>query len=240
MTYNYYQGVASAKANRIGLAVMALFSALVLSLGMFAAVFAQTTGNYSLFGSASQEADGVHLVSNETESFSGVSFEVEPGAVVSALDSLAATYEAVVGDCGGGAPRFQVNTTEGNVFVYLGDAPNFQTCDGGSTGNLIDDEDLRVDASQVGGSQYDTWADVEELIGDEEITNLLLIVDGGFTGDQEFAFSSAQVNETSYDFTKPGNKDQCKDGGYENFGYKNQGQCVADVQSSSNSKHHRE
>jgi hypothetical protein len=183
MTYNYYGGVQHLTKDKIKVAwaaLLALASAMILSLSMFTTASAQATGNYTLLGAAQQQSDGIHLASNTNQPFSGIDFELEDGTTVSDLESLEANIKKIVGNCGGGAPRFSIETAEGNIFVYLGDAPNFNTCADGSTGNLLDDEDLRVDTTQVGGTFYDTWANAQTLVGNEEITSLSLVLDGGW------------------------------------------------------------
>lgn len=233
MSYNFKEGVINDRSifGRLVAGAFALIVAVAFSLSATAS--AQATGDHSLFGGATSETDGIHLPSNSTDPFSGVSFELEPGTTVADLDLLEATMEVLEGNCGVGSPRFQVGTSAGNIFVYVGDAPNFTSCADGSTGNLIDDADLRVDTSQVGGTFYDTWANAETLAGTDEVTGLSLVADGGWSADQEFLLTSATVNETSYDFVL-NDKDECKNGGWENFGFKNQGQCVASVVSNGN------
>jgi len=245
MVYTYQRGIKREPRiiAMIAGAGAALLAAVGLILANVAMVFAQPTGTYSLSGEASQQADGIHLTSDATTA-SSVEFDLEPGTTVNDLGSLEATLTKVTGNCGGGAPRFSVETASGNIFVYVGDAPNFTNCADGTTGDLLASPDLRVDTSQVGGTFYDTWTNAQALVGSEEVTGLSFVVDAGWQGNQEFVLSSATVNTTSFNFVEavaPTAKEECKNGGWMNFqtSYKNQGQCVAAVVSNENSKHNR-
>ena len=86
----------------------------------------------------------------------------------------------------GGSPRFALNTSAGNVFVYLGDLPSF-TCPGGvqqSSGNLIGNEDAcRYDTSQIQpGTQCNTYSGTVVLLDalGLQITGIQLVVDAGW------------------------------------------------------------
>lgn len=57
----------------------------------------------------------------------------------------------------------------------------------------------------------------------------------GAEADERFDWTRFDVLEPAV----PTSKDDCKKGGYEAFGFKNQGLCVASVQSSDRSKHNR-
>lgn len=206
-------------------AVIASASVIALSGSAASAI----TGG-TLFDSASQQPDGVHLISDATHPDSGVSFTLPAGTTVSSLNDLEANLTALTGTCGGGSPRFSVETATGNIFVYIGDAPNFNTCSNGSTGNLLTSADLRVDTTQVGGTFYDTWAHAVSLVGSSTVTGLDLVVDGGWLAPQAFLVTSATVNGTTYNYVPT--KDSCKNNGWQSMtvgtaSFKNQGDCVS-------------
>ncbi|MGA7615338.1 MAG: hypothetical protein WBX15_09160 [Thermoanaerobaculia bacterium] len=124
---------------------------------------------------------------------------------VSDLTNLTAVYDVVEGNCGGGALRWSITTTEGNVFVYYGEAPNFTDCSGaeGQSGvNLLSMSDMRVDSSQVyAGTQYNTWDAFVAANPDLVIQSISLVADAGwFQADQvqSFQISSATVNDNTY------------------------------------------
>lgn len=231
MRYNLRTGIQHTKIKLVvavtALAAAAFPVAIAISVGSAAAV----TSGYTLSGSASQQMDGIHLVSGNASQSSDITFMVPAGTTVSGLNNLEATLMAVTGTCGGGSPRFSVVTSAGNIFVYPGTAPNFNSCSNGSTGNLLTTADLRVDTSQLpGGTFYDTWAHAVTIAGSDQVTEIDLVVDGGWLASQTFVVSEATVNATSYSFVP--SADSCKSDGWQSFTtnpgpFKNQGQCVS-------------
>jgi len=167
-----------------------------LLIAMAMPLAAKAADGYSLFGNANAQSDGVHLSSDGISTYSGVSF-TSPPTTVSDLNTLSINYQLLNGNCGAGSPRFSVETADGNIFVYIGNTPNFNICSGGSTGNLLSDVDSRVDTSQVGGTFYDTWAHAKDLVGGDSISGLVLVVD---SGPQEDLVTSATVNSSSFNF----------------------------------------
>jgi hypothetical protein len=144
------------------------------------------------------------------------------------------------GSCGVGSPRFQINVNTGsavkNIFVYIGPPPNYTNCPAGvwtSSGEFVGT--ASVDTSQLpGGHFYDTWAHAEANYGSYPVTGIQLVADGGYafpvTG-QTVDIDNTTINSTIYDYEFT-NKDDCKDGGWQQFTYppgpfKNQGQCVS-------------
>lgn len=168
------------------------------------------------------------LVSNGSSAYSYLSFDDLNGQPLSSLDTLKA--DVVSADYAGGAPRFSVELSNGkSVFVYLGTAPGFTSGNGGDTGNLLTSSDLRVDSTQLGGPFYGTWADAESAAGAATITGIDFVVDAGWattTGSQTVVLDSVTINGTMYGFAAH-SKDDCKNSGWQFFGYKNQGECVS-------------
>jgi len=206
------------------------------------------SGTFSLFGGATTADGSVKLVSNlsngrTSDDASGIAYTPSGPLTVNDLGNLSATLEGSP-ECGGGSPRFSVRLQSGkSIFVYLGDAPNFTSCSAGDTGNLIDDQDLRVDTSQIGGTFYDTWAHARALAGGQTVTEIDFVVDSGwFFSDksQEVLVKSLTINGDTYSVTtavtSPADKDQCKQDGWKAFKntdgsptFKNQGDCVSFV-----------
>jgi hypothetical protein len=230
MKYNIRTGIQHVKV-KAAVAVTALVAAAFpVAVALSGGAASAATGDFSLSGSATQQADGIHLISDGTHTDSDITFTLPAGTAVADLTDLEATIQVLTGTCGGGSPRFSVETASGNIFVYVGDAPNFTSCANGSTGNLLTSADLRVDTSQVGGTFYDTWSHAVSLAGSSPVTGLDLVVDGGWLAPQEFLVTSATVNATSYSFVP--SKDSCKQGGWQTFTgnpgpFKNQGECVS-------------
>jgi hypothetical protein len=196
--------------------------------------------SYTLFGDASlvhpgNASDTAAQLRSVGTSFGGVDFDVPSGTTVGQLTNLATDYKFTSGSCGGGAPRFQINTTQGNIFVYIGPPPNYTLCPPNvwaTTGNLLL---LPVDSSQLpGGTFYDSWAHVLAAYGSLAVTGIQLVTDGGWSvgGTQTVLVDNVQINDMLFTFEAEPTKDSCKDGGWEDFTsspgpFKNQGDCVS-------------
>jgi hypothetical protein len=137
--------------------------------------------------------------------FDAVAFDpADPDFTVSDLTNLTAVYEVVEGNCGGGSLRWSIITTQGNVFVYYGELPNFTDCSGdeGQSGvNLLSLDDTRVDSSQVyAGTQYNTWDAFVAANPNLVVESIVLVADGGWSQTdlvQSFDVSSATVNDNT-------------------------------------------
>jgi len=167
------------------------------------------------------------LVANTTTPFSFISFDDLNGHPVGDLSSLAA--DVVSADYGLGSPRFSVEVSNGtatkSIFVYLGDPPNFTTGTDGDTGNLLADG-TRVDSTQLGGPFFGTWQDALTAAansGYTTISEIDVVVDGV---SQTVVLDSVSINGKTYGFSAT-SKDDCKNGGWQTFGFKNQGDCVS-------------
>jgi hypothetical protein len=181
----------------------------VLALFVAAPSFAAT--GVTLFGTATQEASDVKIVSDFSDAATandsgGVDIAVPAGTTFSSLTALSAQFQLQTGDCGGGSPRFQINVDGKNVFVYLGPSPSFTGCAAATwidSGNLVGTSDAcRVDTSQLaGGTQCSTWAAAVTLLGSHTVTGIQFAVDGGWkqTGKvQTVLVRSITVNGTTY------------------------------------------
>lgn len=166
------------------------------------------------------------LVANTSSPFSFISFNDLAGHPVGDLTTLAA--DVARADYGLGSPRFSVEVTNGtttkSIFVYLGDLPNLNTGGTGPTGNLLD-SGTRVDSTQLGGPFYGTWQDAvaAAAAGGYTISEIDVVVDGV---SQTVVLDSVTINGATYGFS-PASKDDCKNGRWQTFGFKNQGDCVS-------------
>ena len=180
------------------------------------------------------------LVSNATSPYSYLSFDDLNGQPVDSLTELSA--DVAWATWGGGSPRFSVEVSNGtttkDIFVYLGDLPNYTTsATTGDTGNLLnaDVNGARVDSTQVGGPFYGTWSDAVTAAHDGDygtITDVSFVVDGDWaqpSGSQTVVLDNASINGVVYDFTAAAKSD-CKDGNWQTLGYKNQGACISSVE----------
>jgi hypothetical protein len=196
-----------------------------LGLLLIAASAAMALGiSASLFGGAVAEQSDVKLTSDLTDTStandaSGITFTLPAGTTFASLTTLSTDFNPTAGSppsgavtpvgCGGGSPRFSLtlasNPTE-HVFVYLGPSPSFNSCTLNtwqSSGNLIGNNDTgRYDTSQVqAGTQSNTYAGALALIGSQPISQIDLVVDGGwaFTPKlQTVLVRNVQVNDQTF------------------------------------------
>jgi len=180
-------------------AVMALTVLGLMLIGAAAATAGDSTGTLS--GGAVAQKGQVSLTSDLTDTStandaSSVDFTLPAGTTFGDLKTLSTQFEPTAGSpatgattpmgCGGGSPRFAITLASGkNVFVYLGPAPNFNSCalnTWQSSGNLIGNNDIgRYDTSQVqAGTQSSTYAATLALVGSQQVTKISLVVDGGW------------------------------------------------------------
>ncbi len=216
-----------------------------LSLGLSSIVLltasAGAATTYLLYGDATElDVAGntvVETVSDSDPGYGGIDFDVSAGTTFADLTTLSTDFNVTDDNCGGGSPRFQLNTSSGNIFVYLGDYPGYNTCTPNTwedSGDLLE-TGMFVDTSQVGGTFYDTYDNALALYGGLTITGVQLVTDAGWvsSGEQTVLFDNVNIGGTVYDFepaVMPVSKDDCKKGGWEIFGiFKNQGDCVSFV-----------
>ena len=155
--------------------------------------------NFSLFGDASiVEGNGssrsVEITTSGTNFYGGIDLttSLRGNRTVSSLTDLSTDYKITQGPIGLGSPRFVVETSEGNIFIYLGAYPNYNDAAGDwtNTGNLASPGNF-VDASQIGGGFYQSFDDVQADFGDLKITGLYLVMDGP---SQTVQFDNTMVN----------------------------------------------
>lgn len=206
--------------------------------------------SYTLFDDASLVSPGnssltaAQIISSSTGiGWGGVNFTITTGVKFSDFTQLKTDYNITTGNCGGGAPRFQLNIDGKNVFVYIGPVPNFTGCTTGIwqvTENFIGSTDTVFDLSQYGGPWYGTYAQAISLLGDHEVTGVQLLVDGYWAipgGVQTVLTDNVLINNDIYTFEPPPNKNDCKKDGWKTFTdptFKNQGDCVSYFQSNEN------
>ena len=140
--------------------------------------------------------------STTTNAYSYVSYAPPTALTVAGITNLSANYLFTFGNCAGGAIRWSISTPSGHIFVYYGTAPNFTDCNGAASQsgmNMVSLTDLRFDTSQVGGTFYDSWANVLATYGTLSVSAVTLAVDGGWAaGDQVVTLSSATVNADTF------------------------------------------
>lgn len=179
--------------------------------------------DYNLFGNAvtgegeKKNETAVVLISDveAAEPFAGIAFEprIKGKAEVltfADLQELSVTYRILEGGFGAGSLRFSVGidqdadgSADGNIFVYVGESPNFddEPGDWTASGNLLASGDLRIDTSQVGGTFYDTLENAIALTEGDAVVQVVLVADSGYffeSGVQAIAIQEAQVGDSRF------------------------------------------
>jgi len=201
--------------------------------------------NFQLFGDSVLTSPGYNSVTAAqirsdgaiAPNYGGVDFVIPAGLTVNDLDNLSADYKFVAGSCGGGSPRFQVNvvTPSGtkNLFVYIGPPTSYTGCaqnTWANTNNLASGTN-QVDATQLGGGFYMTYAAAQAAYGLYEITGIQVVADGSWAvgGTQTVHVDNVKINTLTYSFETA---NSCKNDGWQQFlsapgPFTNQGQCVS-------------
>lgn len=242
------------KLKKLLAAGAATLATLALSVAPVAAA-----SSYELFGDASLVSPGynsdtaVQLVSDTDPGYGSVEFTYPDGSTFADLAVLSTDFNVTDDNCGGGAPRFSIGVDQGgttkNIFVYLGDAPNYNTCDPNtwvSTGDLLE-TGTSVDTSQLGGAFYQDYDAAIAAYGTLAITSISLVTDAGWSqldGEQTVLADNVTINDVVFGFeagseepVMPTAKDDCKQGGWSEYGvFKNQGDCVSFVASQGRNK----
>lgn len=226
-----------------------------LSAGvLLAAVLPMAAGaapNYSLQEGATKVAGqnnqgtAVRLVSDTTPEgteadYSLIDFNVPDGTTLSSLSTLSTDFNPTDDGCVGGSPRFQLNvdddndsaTPDKNIFVYLGTDSGSAACqnDTWQASSDLLEAGKKLDTSQLsGGTLYDTYENALTNYGNLTVTGIQLVVDSGWASDNEMVtlVDNININGTVYAFDAPTNKEQCKNDGWREGDYKNQGDCVS-------------
>lgn len=233
----------------------AAVATLALASSMFAGAAFAAPGDYSFFGEADYISPGnaspraVETVSDADPGYGGVDYVIPAGTTFADLDNLGTDFNVTDDNCGAGSPRFQVNVTDGinsgNIFVYLGPPPGYNTCTPNTwttSGDLLEGANL-IDTSQLPlGAFYDPYATALTKYGAYTVTGVQLVIDSGWNatasggdGEQTVLFDNTLIDGTvyTYELNTPTSKDACKKDGWKDLEdansnpFKNQGQCVS-------------
>jgi hypothetical protein len=239
---------------RIKNALIAGTATLSMSLSALFLTFAPVSAatGYTLFDDATlvspgkDSATAAEMVSVSTADpfYGGVEFEYPDALTFAGLTELGTDFNVTDDNCGGGSPRFSVTVdqggTEKNIFVYLGDAPNYNTCTPDTwvtSGDLLASGRL-IDTSQLtGGTFYHEYDDAVNDFGALEIRGISLVTEGGWSqtdGEQTVLADNTVINQETFTYEAeetpmPESKDDCKKGKWQDYGeiFKNQGDCVS-------------
>jgi hypothetical protein len=176
----------------------------LLALGVLVAAFGIGATVALAGGPGGGNARGVVELSSISSPYYGFVDLHKPGHgdSLSSISNLSTQFAAIAGSqCGSGSPRFSITvqvsdhpTVTKNIFVYLGSAPNFDSCTPGwqGSGNLASDS-TSWDTSQLdGGAFYDTAAGARAKYGNDKVVDVSLVVDGP---NQDFVFSDITLND---------------------------------------------
>jgi hypothetical protein len=149
--------------------------------------------------------------------YSVASYTMPSGVTVGDITGLVADFTWAYGENHSGGFRWQVVTPSGNIMVDYGDAgTSLQTGTAGSGVNMVNSvaaTENRCESTQVGGTLYTPWSYVVSNFGGLAVTEIDLVVDGGWgtgqtatTHDQVINLTDAKVSYTggSSTFTMPG------------------------------------
>ena len=229
----------------------------VAAIALGAALTAQAFHNpqqYSLFGDATYISPGnasnraVYLVSDSSPGYGGIDYGVEEGTTFAELTTLGTDFRVEADDtCIGGSPRFQINLLdpvtgdEGNAWTYFGPESLGAPCIPGTWQNTGDflQTGRTLDTTQLNGGAYqDPYDTALTKYGGYVVTGIQVVVDAGWHptqgGEQAADIDNTLINSTlfTYEVPQPTNKEQCKNGGWQNLArangttFKNQGDCI--------------
>jgi hypothetical protein len=196
-----------------------------LLAGLSAAALASSTflmpalaaESYTLFGDASNEGGYIELVSDADPGFGGIDYSPVP-ATFADLTVLSTDFNVTDDDCGGGAPRFQVEVQSGsltkNIFAYLGPAPSYTGCTPNTwtpSGDLLE-SGKTIDTSQLpGGTFYHDYDMALAAYGDWTVSGIQLVTDSGWTatnaGEQTIWVDNTMINTSTYAFVPDTDED---------------------------------
>ena len=165
----------------------------------------------SLFGDASivsgnSSPHGVAVTTSGSSAYGGIDFStsIRGNRTLKTFDNLSTDYKITQGPIGQGSPRFVIETDAGNLFIYIGTEPGYNDAEGDwtNTGELLTPTST-VDASQLGGTFYDTYANVQATYGDLKIKAVYIVMDGP---SQTVVFDNTVVNHTLFTYENKQNK----------------------------------
>lgn len=200
-------------------------------------------------GAASTGVGSLYVLpigANASDKFIGEFFPDAANQPMSGIDSFSYDFQIGSGGTAADANEFYLN-----VYANFGESDDnkFYDCrynvvaTTGSTGGfttVVFDPDQTYPVTTRGGASASPYscpakpADMDTLSTDSNVRALAINVgdtsasDVGLDGYLDNVVFDAQGTSTAYDFEPaPATKDDCKEGGWANYGFKNQGQCVS-------------
>lgn len=116
--------------------------------------------------------------------FSGIAFTPDKNKLptLSQIATLSTDYNMNGTDCSGGSPRFVIVTTNNNFEMNFGTAPFGGNCYYGwqNTGNVTTATDATKRWQVNVGNTFFTWSDILAAHGSEQVTEVDVVLDGGW------------------------------------------------------------
>jgi len=181
----------------------------ILALATGTANAAPFTGTLSTFGDTTGSGPW-DLTSEINLTFSGLAITATSTTTFAELTNLNAVFQDIAGGAYGGSPRLSIGFTNdpGFLHIYLGTSPNFTdnnpalfTAAWSGTNVIGNNDSGRYDTSQfTGGSVVTDYASTLALLGNFDISEIDLVLDGGWgaNGRQELLACSLNVNTASF------------------------------------------
>lgn len=171
-----------------------------------AASAAPFTGTLSTFGDTTGSGPW-DLTSEVNGTYSGLTITATSSTTFAELTNLNAVFQDIAGGAYGGSPRFSIGFSSGFLHIALGTSPNFNDSNPAlftaawSGTNVIGNTDAgRYDLGPFGGSAFTDYAAALAALGNSDITEIDLVLDGGWgaNGQQELLACNINVNGTSF------------------------------------------
>jgi len=188
--------------------VLAAAAATILAFAAGGATAAPFTGTVSTFGDTTGSGPW-DLTSEVAGTYSGIAITATSPITFGELTDLNAVFQDLAGGAYGGSPRFSIGfaNVQGSLHIALGTSPGFADSDPAlftsdwSGTNVIGNNDAgRYDLSQLGGSVFTDYAAALAALGNLDITEIDLVLDGGWgaNGRQELLACNVNINGTAF------------------------------------------
>jgi hypothetical protein len=147
------------------------------------------TNAIDLTSNCGNEAYSPTCYADPTFTFSGIAYTPSNNLTVNGISTLSADTNVGGANCDGGSPRIAIQGASATITCgYLGqNSPDFSSCDFGwlNTGNWASaaDTTIRWDDGCNGTADND-WAEVQSKYGSQTVTEIDVILDGGWTAAQ--------------------------------------------------------
>lgn len=183
-------------------------TAAMVAFAASAASAAPFTGTLSTFGDTTG-AGPWDLTSEVNGTYSGITITATSTTSFAELTNLNVVFQDIAGGAYGGSPRISIGftTNPGFLHIALGTSPNFNDSNPAlftaawSGANVIGNNDTgRYDLGPFGGSAFTDYAAALAALGNLDISEIDLVLDGGWgaNGRQELLACNININSVSF------------------------------------------